>query len=318
MNQKQVIPVFVSEIKQLTPIIKQFTLTAKEGELPHFSGGSHLVVTMDSKPKKHKNPYSVVSISPDRKSYVIAIRRDENGRGGSMYMHDQVEVGSELEISAPYNLFPLYPPAQKHILIAGGVGVTPIMGFMKDMPFMIGDYEVHYARRSEEHGGFDEPLKEMVDADRLHFYNDAKGIFLDIRELMSDQPLGTHVYVCGPTGMINAVLDAGKELGWPDGAVHYEIFKSHETGKPFVAKIASTGQEIHVSEDESLLEALERSQFNIDYLCRGGACGFCKTAVVDGVPEHRDYFLNDQEKESNKFIMPCVSRCQGNQIVLAL
>ena len=119
MNQKQVIPVFVSEIKQLTPIIKQFTLTTKDGSLlPHFSGGSHLVVTMNSKPKKHKNPYSLVSISPDRKSYTIAIRRDENGRGGSMYMHDQVEVGTELEISAPYNLFPLYPPAQKHILIA--------------------------------------------------------------------------------------------------------------------------------------------------------------------------------------------------------
>lgn len=312
------IPVIVTSIRDVTPIIKEFTLTRKGGEeLLGFSGGSHIVVVMPSSPRVFKNPYSLVGHSQDRRSYTIAVRLEEEGRGGSLFMHRQVMVGSELAISQPCNLFPLNATARKHILIAGGVGITPMMAYLKDLPFLMGEYELHYAMRNRAFGAYVDDLTRML-GDRLHTYNDEKNTFIDIDDLLMRQPLGTHVYVCGPAGMVNAVMQTGKDLGWPEASLHYEIFAAPEPGKAFTALLNRSGQEITVDENETLLDALESHAVDVDSLCRGGACGFCKTRVIEGFPDHRDFYLSSEEKDSNQYIMPCVSRCRSESITLDL
>lgn len=319
MIHKKIIPVAVTAIRELTPLIKEFTLTAQDGvKLPPISGGGHTVVVMPDADKPHKNPYSLVATSDDQSSYTIAVRREEMGRGGSIYMHDQVKVGSELQISTPANLFPIYKLAKKHLLVAGGIGITPFMAYLKDLPFLDGTLELHYSVRSLEHAAFLDELKDVMNDGLFVYAGEREDERVNLHKLLADQPLGTHVYVCGPTGMVDAVLKAAEELGWPSGAVHYEVFKAPETGNPFMVQLRESGKTVKVGANETLLEALENQGLEIDYSCRGGACGLCKTTVLDGDVEHRDFYLTDEEKSSNKLIMPCVSRCKSDLLALDL
>ncbi len=311
-------PVSVTNIEQLTPLIKAFTFERTDGlAFSPFSAGSHVVVSMGEGHDSHKNPYSLVGHSEDLKQYRIAIRHEANGRGGSTFMHEQIEVGSQLEIGSPYNLFPLHWLARKHLFIAGGVGITPFMAYIKDMKMMHKNFELHYAIRNKKNGAFvDELLRD--NSGKIFIYSNEKHEPLDISRLLDKQPLGTHVYVCGPHQMVEDVLRLSEQLGWPQSAVHSEEFTAPDPGKSFTVKLARSDRKIHVSERESLLEALERSGLDIPYSCRGGACGFCKTEVISGTPEHRDYYLSDEEKSSNKCMMPCISRAKNDDLTLDL
>lgn len=311
-------PVKVINIERLTPLIKAFTFERTDGSaFSPFSAGSHVVVSMGKGSDSHKNPYSLVGNSEDFMQYYIAVRREANGRGGSAYMHDEVEVGSELEIGNPFNLFPAHWLARKHLFITGGVGITPFMAFIRDMKMMHKNFELHYAIRSEKHGAFVEEL-ERDNTGQVFIYDHSKDGILDINKLLGKQPLGTHVYVCGPHGMVEDVLRISEHLGWPQSAIHSEEFKAPDSGEPFTVKLARSHRDVYVSERESLLEALEHAGLEIPYSCRGGVCGFCKTDVVSGIPEHRDYFLSDEEKAANNCIMPCISRARDDELVLDL
>jgi len=308
----------VISVEQITPLIKHFKFERTDGEpfLP-YSSGSHVVVSMKNETDSYKNPYSLVGSSNNYMQYQIAVRLEDDGRGGSKFMHTQVEVGTELEIGYPYNLFPIYKIARKHLFIAGGVGITPFMTFIDEMEMTNGNFELHYATRDESHSAFAQSLSERH-ADKVTFYHDDKGPKLDIEGLLANQPLGTHVYVCGPKGMVDAVLNKADELGWPETSIHSEEFKAPETGKAFKVRLNKSQRDIQVTEKETLLEALEKADLEIPYSCRGGACGFCKTGVVEGDLDHRDYFLSDEERASGKCIMPCISRVKGDNLVLDL
>ncbi|MFT5259558.1 MAG: ferredoxin-NADP reductase [Gammaproteobacteria bacterium] len=312
------IPVTVINVEQLTPIIKGFTFERNDSEpFTPFSAGSHIVVSMDDEQRSYKNPYSLVRNSPDFKQYQIAVRREANGRGGSAYMHDEVEVGSQLEVGNPFNLFPVHWLAHKHLFIAGGVGITPFMAFIRDMKMTNSPFELHYAVRNAKHGPF---VAELVENNlkEVFIYDRGEDQVLDFKQLLSKQPLGTHVYVCGPHRMVEDVLRIAESRGWPQSAIHSEEFKAPDAGQPFSVKLARSQRDVHVSERESLLEALERTGVEVPYSCRGGACGFCKTDVVSGEPEHRDYYLSDEEKAANNCIMPCISRAINDDLVLDL
>jgi ferredoxin len=180
-------------------------------------------------------------------------------------------------------------------------------------------YELHYATRSPEYGAYCELLSGN-EPTAVNLYHDSNKHFIDIEGLLGDQPLGTHVYVCGPAGMITRVLDTAHALGWPDSHVHYEKFAAPPTGDAFDATLLRSGIDVHVQPDQSLLEAIEAAGVDAPYLCRGGVCGFCRTEVVevDGELIHNDHFLSDQEKASGKVIMPCVSRARCTKLVLDL
>jgi ferredoxin-NADP reductase len=320
VNHADTIPVRVIATEQVTPQIKHFTLApAAGGGLPAFSGGSHIIVVMRGANRIHRNPYSLMSSPGQLDAYEISVRRMEQSRGGSHFMHDEVQVGSALEIAHPINLFPLDKIARKHLLIAGGIGITPFMAQLADLHNGDVPYELHYAARSPEHCAFGDILSQR-EPGRVHRYHDSTGELIDFEGLLSNQPLGTHVYVCGPAPMIEKVVGTARDRGWPDSHIHWEQFSAPPVGDAFDVYLARSKLNVHVVPDQSLLESIEAAGVEIPYLCRGGVCGFCRTAVVevDGTLVHNDHFLSDEEKASGKAIMPCVSRARCNKLVLDL
>jgi ferredoxin-NADP reductase len=320
MIAAQTFPVEVTAVEAVTPLIKHFTLAAPDGApLPAFSGGSHIIVVMQSAARTHRNPYSLLSPPGRLERYEIGVRRMETSRGGSHFLHDQVRVGSRLDIAHPVNLFGLAKLARKHLLIAGGVGITPCLAQLEDLHDGTVPYELHYAVRSPAHAAFLPRLRARA-AERLRMYYDVDGQVLDIEGLLAHQPLGTHAYVCGPAGLIDRVVVTARRLGWPDSHIHWERFAAPPVGLPFEVYLARARIHVQVPPDRSLLESIEAAGVEVPYLCRGGVCGFCRTRVleVDGLLVHNDHFLSDVEKSASRSIMPCVSRAQCKSLVLDL
>jgi dimethylamine monooxygenase subunit B len=314
------IAVRVAEVATVASGVKRFRFVTLDGSpLPEFSGGAHTVVTMRDGDRVRRNPYSLMGSPFDGSSYQISVLRTVDSRGGSVFMHDKVAAGSELMISQPVNLFPVDRRGRKHLLIAGGIGITPFLAMMtqlsrEDLPF-----ELHYANRSNDRAAYVADLKAAY-GHRLHTYFDDKGEMLPLDRLLEGQPLGTHLYVCGPSGMIDWTLAKARKAGWPDENVHSERFLAPPSGKPFSVELKQSKKKFVVGEYQSILEAVEAAGVDAPYLCRGGACGMCETAVVSckGSLKHNDHYLPDEDKASGKKIMICVSRIDGTDLVLDL
>jgi ferredoxin-NADP reductase len=318
MSGAEKIAVRVSEVTPLNDLVTRFKFEPVAGGLlPTFSGGAHTVVEMEDGGVTRLNPYSLMSDPFDQTAYTISVRRDDEGRGGSVFMHKNVKVGDEITISNPVNLFSLDLRAKKHLMIAGGIGITPFLAQIKQLDRAHGNWELHYSCRSEALGSYVDYLTSTHPNDVTVYYDDQKQA-IDLENLLDGQPLGTHIYVCGPKGMIDWVRGKAAELGWPREAIHYEEFLAPQPGKPFEVKLAVSNKVIQVGEQESLLEAMEREGVDAPYLCRGGACGQCETDVIDysGNFIHRDHWLEADEHASGKKIMPCVSRFEGKTLVL--
>jgi ferredoxin-NADP reductase len=320
VNDAQTLVVEVKAIEAVTPLIKHFTLGPPDGgTLPAFSGGSHIVVVMKGAARVHRNPYSLLSPPHELDTYQIGVRRMEESRGGSHYMHDAVQVGSRLEIAHPVNLFALDKIARKHLLIAGGIGITPFMAMLEDLHGGAVPYELHYSVRAPEHAAFLARLDER-ETGRVRMYYDSAGHAIDFEGLLSRQPLGTHVYVCGPAAMINRVISTAQLCGWPDSHIHSEQFSAPPVGDAFEVFLARSDLKVHVPPDQSLMESIEAAGVEVPYLCRGGVCGFCLTTVLelDGELVHNDHYLSEAERSRGKQIMPCVSRARCRHLVLDL
>ncbi len=320
MSEAQTLEVVVAAVEQVTPLIKHFTLAPVTGDsMPAFSGGSHIVVVMRTPARVHRNPYSLLSPPHRLDAYEIGVRRMEESRGGSHFMHDQVKVGTRLEIAHPVNLFALDKIARKHLLIAGGIGITPFMAHLEDLHERRAHYELHYSVRSPEHAAFLPRILQRA-GERVRMYHDSEAQSIDFDGLLSNQPLGTHVYVCGPAGLIGRVTAAAREWGWPDSHVHWEQFSAPPVGDAFEVFLARSKVSVHVPPDRSLLESIEAQGVEVPYLCRGGVCGFCQTRVLelDGELVHNDHFLSDADKAKRNTIMPCVSRARCKSLVLDL
>jgi dimethylamine monooxygenase subunit B len=312
------IEVRVAEVVQVNDLIKRFRFVARDGsDLPAFSGGAHTVVEMDDHGTRRLNPYSLMSDPEDRSGYEISVRRDDMGRGGSLFLHAHVVPGMEMVISHPVNLFPLDSRARKHLMIAGGIGITPFLAQIAQLEHAGGRFELHYSARSPALGAYMERLT-AAHPGRVHCYFDDQGQVIDLGSVLSMQPLGTHLYVCGPKGMISWVLSTAEGMGWPKLALHSEEFLAPGTGLPFAVELAASGKTITVGTAQSLLEAMEAAGVDAPYLCRGGACGQCETAVhkCDGTILHRDHWLTPEEQASGAKIMPCVSRFEGRTLVI--
>jgi len=309
----------VARIEAVTPEIKRFTLVSRDGgHLPPFSGGSNVVVLIPHETGTYRNAYSLMSSPYDASAYQIAVRRVEDGRGGSQRMHNAVKEGDELEILRPVNLFPLSKHARLHLFIAGGVGITPICSQLAELRLRGTPFEVHLAVRGTEHARLGEELRRDY-GDAVRLYHNDRGERLDIHAVLADRPLGSDVYVCGPEGMIQTTIDSAHAHGWTDSHIHYERFlEQGSSGAAFSVTLARSGATIEVSPDQSLLEAAEAAGHELPYLCRGGACGMCETTVLelDGEILHTDDWLSDEDKATNKKIMPCVSRAKCSRLVI--
>lgn len=320
MSAPAEIRVRVAEAEAITPTIKRLKLVPVTGTpLPDFSGGAHTVVHYTDGPRHVRNPYSLMGSPFDASAYQISVLRVPDSRGGSALIHDAVHEGTEITITSPINLFPIDRRARRHILIAGGIGITPFMAMTAQLDREGADFQLHYAMRDRASGAYWQLLCTLY-GHRVHTYFDDTNETLALSRLLDGQPLGTHLYVCGPAGMIDWVLKTAKEAGWPDENVHFERFAAPPPGKAFQVELAKSKRTIDVGARESVLEAIEAAGIEPQFLCRGGACGQCETAVLkaDGSLLHNDHFLSDDEKASAKKMMICVSRFEGARLVLDL
>jgi ferredoxin-NADP reductase len=231
-----------------------------------------------------------------------------------------VKPGHVLTIGWPVNLFPLDLRARKHLLLAGGIGITPFIAMLAQLERSGLAFELHYGIRTRSHGAYWKELQARYGEHRVHVYCDAEGSCIPVGALLTSQPLGTHLYVCGPAGMIDGTLDAAHRCGWPRQNLHSERFLAPPPGRPFRVVLARSQKALEVAEHQSILEAVERAGVDAPFLCRGGACGQCETAVLscDGSLDHNDHFLTDEEKSSARKVMICVSRFSGRELVLDL
>lgn len=320
MSHPNEILVRVADVVQVADRIKQFRFVAADGApLPPFSGGAHITVMMDDGNRRIRNPYSLNGSPGGLDGYRISVLQVAGSRGGSRYLHTRVSPGDELRITRPGNLFPIHWPGRRHLLFAGGIGITPFLSMMSQLSTTGREFELHYAMRSAAAGAYGTSLQERY-GDRVALYRTAAGQRIPVDDLLRDRPLGTHLYVCGPSRMIDSVLASARAAGWPDGSLHCERFLAPPAGESFVVRLARTRIAVRVGEHESILEAVEAAGLEPDYLCRGGACGQCETRVVSGsgTIEHHDHYLSPAERAAGDKIMICLSRFRGRELVLDL
>ncbi|WP_332607772.1 PDR/VanB family oxidoreductase [Achromobacter sp. ESBL13] len=310
----------VTRIERVTPQVKRYTLEAMDGgALPPFTGGSHIIVQLRDGTRHYHNAYSLMSSPNALGSYQIGVRRETPSKGGSAFMHDKVAEGDAFHITAPNNLFALDKAARHHVLIAGGIGITPFMSQLHDLHRCAGSYELHYAFRADEHGAFRDELARLC-GNGVRFYVDSKGQRLDLAGLLGGMESGAHAYVCGPGPLIDAVRGAAQAVGIESARVHVEQFAApKQTGGAFTVVLAKSGKTVEVAAGESILNAIERDgSVPVECLCREGVCGTCETHILEGEAEHADQYLSNAEKAAQKTMLICVSSAKGSRLVLDL
>jgi vanillate monooxygenase ferredoxin subunit len=317
------IPVRVAKIVDEAERIRSFELIPDAGgELPAFTVGAHVMVQL---PGSLLRQYSLVSDPEDRARYVIAVLREEHGRGGSRWMHDHLRQGDRLTISPPINRFQLAERGTRHLLIAGGIGITPLLAMARRLNRLAADYTLIYCARTPASAAFRHLLESAPFAPHVRFVYDEgdPGRGLDIRHVLAAESEIAHIYCCGPAGMLRAFRKAA--AAWPTGRVHYEAFGADSAATatagenlPFTIVVASTGQCVLVPPEETMLTALLRLGIEVPRLCEQGYCGSCLTRVLDGIPDHRDTVQSDAEKATNEYVTLCCSRAADEVLTLDL
>ncbi|WP_256832272.1 PDR/VanB family oxidoreductase [Pseudomonas sp. Pse1] len=298
--------------------IFSFELVSASGEaLPPFSAGSHIDVHL---PNGLIRQYSLFNSSQADHSYKIAVLLAPEGRGGSSAMH-QLQIGQELKISQPRNLFPLSHEARRTLLFAGGIGITPILSMAERLSQIGTEFELHYYSRSSEHAAFAEQLKNCSFSDRVNLYFDSEpDTKPDLASMLANRALDEHLFVCGPTGFMDFVLDTARTAGWGEARLHREYFANEaadtDSNQAFEITIASTQQVFNVPAERSILQVLMENDIEIPYSCEQGVCGTCLVRVLEGTPDHRDLYLSASERSANDQILTCCSRAHGKKLVL--
>jgi vanillate O-demethylase ferredoxin subunit len=310
-----------AKIEEAEDICSFTLMPVDETSLPAFSAGSHIDVTLPGGPTRQ---YSLCNAPGDNHCYLISVLRDPQSRGGSAQLHDQVKTGDVLTISLPRNHFPLIRDAAHSLLLAGGIGVTPILCMAERLSQTSASFEMHYCTRSRRRTAFLQRIANSPFASQVAFYFDDEvdSPKLDLAAKLANHDQGTHLYVCGPKGFMDAVLSTAREMGWPEERLHYEFFapleRETDSDECFEVEIASTGKVITVGENESVVQALARSGIMIETSCEQGVCGSCLTRVIDGEPEHFDVYLSADERAANDQFLPCCSRAKSARLVLDL
>jgi ferredoxin-NADP reductase len=305
----------VARVTPLADGVRQLTLAAAgAGDLPSYPPGSHLGLRWRS---DRASCYSLTGDGDSPAAYTVSVLRTPDGRGGSAWAH-ALRAGDPVDAVAPRSTFAVAARARRHLLVAGGIGVTPLLAHARWHVRWGGDFTLYFCARPGRAAHLDE-LRALCGA-RLRAYGGRAALWADLGPALARQPLGTQLYVCGPPGMIDAVTAAAKVAHWAGSRIRSESFKTATDGPraPFRATLATAGRAVDVSARETLLEALERAGAGVPSLCRSGVCGECRTPVASGRVDHRDLVLSAAEKDSGGWIMPCVSRAAGDELELAL
>jgi ferredoxin-NADP reductase/nitrite reductase/ring-hydroxylating ferredoxin subunit len=291
-------------------------LAALSGHLPTFQPGAHIDLHL---PNGLVRQYSITNGPGEQLSYTIAVKREPDSRGGSAAITDTLRVGDVLAISEPRNNFPLRRDATRTILIAGGIGVTPLLSMARALHRSGLPFELHVFARGDDHVPLAAELAALGGAVVTHLGRSPAETAADVRNILGPHGFARHLYVCGPGPMLEMVRGMAAALGWPEEAVHFEYFKNaHEIdmSSSFTVELARSAMTLLVPAGKSILEAMRDSGIDAPSSCEQGACGTCLTRVLEGVPDHQDVYLNDTERASNAAMLTCVSRARSGRLVL--
>ena len=309
----------VASVTAITRSIRQIELTSAQALLP-FTAGAHIDLALGNGLERS---FSMLNDPAETHRYVIAVLRETDSRGGSVWVHDHVRPGDRLTSSEPINNFPLNEAGETHILIAGGIGITPLKAMAHRLVARGANFALHYCARDEGRAAYRNDLRALA-GDRLRVYLDGGDIArgLDVGKLLATRSSAAHVYACGPAGLIRAVREVARD--WPKGTVHYELFRGSEadiaprsTDQPFEITLARTGKTLTVPADRSILAVLKANGIKVKTLCTEGVCGTCRVRLLGGKADHRDEVLTDEQRERE--IQVCVSRAMpGETLILDL
>lgn len=298
-------------------------LVAPDGaSLPAFEAGAHVEVeipgTDGGKPLLRQ--YSLCGDPQDHTHYRLGVLLDPQSRGGSARLHEFARAGGRLRVGEPRNLFPLDMAAAHSILIGGGIGITPILAMAHALHAAGRPFVIHYCTRSADRTAFLTEIECLAFRDRIHLHHDdAPEVerLSPARDLAPVNP-GTHVYVCGPTGFMDWIIGAAHDLGFSDAQIHREYFTAEvdASGGGFEVVAARSGVTLTVEEGTPIVVALAHAGISVTTSCEKGICGSCVVDVIEGVPDHRDSFLTDDEREAGDQILVCCSRAKSARLVL--
>jgi ferredoxin-NADP reductase len=318
MDQFEVV---VSKAEALTSRIREFVLARANGApMPGWAAGAHIDVHL---PDVGRRSYSLIeTISPRAAehptAYRIAVLQESKSHGGSTYMHG-LKAGDRLTISPPANNFPLGAGAGEVALVAGGIGVTPLLTMACELSAAKRPFSFHYAGRSRNELAFLDDIGRLAAA-TVHADDEAGRLF-DLEGLMHRLAPDVPLYLCGPLPMIEAAIALAKRMNWPQGRLHFEIFTAPEEKSgdaSFEVELKGSGRVYEIPAGKTILDVLLEAGEDPIHDCKRGDCGICQTTVISGIPDHRDYILSESEKASNKVMQICISRAKTKRLVLDL
>jgi ferredoxin-NADP reductase len=289
------------------------------GLLPAWTPGAHIDVLLEGDDGDLVRQYSLCGRPDDREVWQIAVLREPEGRGGSAYVHDHLREGTTVRVRGPRNNFPLRP-ATRHLFIAGGVGITPILPMVEAAEATGADWQLLYGGRTRTSMAFLDRLAPH--GDRVLVRPQDEYGLLDLTAHLGVPKEGTLVHACGPEPLLRAVQE--QYAGWPPGTLGVERFAPVTPAEPgaaataFELELARSGLTLTVRPDRSVLETVEEAGVEVDFSCREGTCGTCETDVLDGTPDHRDSLLTEDERAAGDTMFICVSRSRGPRLVLDL
>ncbi|WP_347310758.1 PDR/VanB family oxidoreductase [Defluviimonas sp. SAOS-178_SWC] len=315
------IKVRVRSIVELTDRVRSYELVSpvRSQTLPPFTAGAHVTVYLKSGTERR---YSLCNDPQESHRYCIAVQREDGGRGGSKEVHGTIQVGDEIEISTPQNHFPMDSRAKNSVLIAGGIGVTPILSMARRLARRAAPFTLLCLARDEESAAFYDEIQDLRNESvkvTWHFDGGDPSRLFDIKGFLAAQPEGAHLYCCGPTGLMDAVQSLSAH--WAKGSVHFEYFANDDAGltdddTAFTVSIPRLGKSVEVLANQTIIEALEQAGVDVDYSCLEGTCGTCIVPLLEGEADHRDKVLTESELASN--IALCCSRAKTKSITIEL
>jgi ferredoxin-NADP reductase len=309
----------LSKIEDVARDTKLYTFERVDGgTLPGYKPGAHIDLHL---PNGLLRQFSLTVPASDPDSYTVGVKRDENSRGGSRYIIEQMKVGDQIKISAPRNNFPLVENAPHVVLFAGGIGITPIWCMAQELAARGRSWKIHYACRSQADMAFLSDLKKLDPKFvHLHFDDEAGGKVMDLAAAVGEAPADAHFYCCGPNPMLKAFEAAAASR--PKANVHVEYFTPKEDAAAadglggFWVELAKSGEEYFIPPGKKVLEVLFDAGVDVDYSCELGICGACETKVISGIPVHHDSVLSEEEQASNEKVMICCCGCKTERLVL--
>lgn len=291
---------------------------ADGGALPAFDAGAHVDVQL---PNGLVRPYSLCNAPGETHRWRIGVLREPASRGGSAAVHDTVQEGQTLQVGLPRNHFALAAQARHSLLLAGGIGITPLLAMAWQLASTGASFALHHCIRSRRHAAFAHELAAAPWADRVHWHADDETP-ADLAALLAAPSPGTHLYVCGPRGFMDAVLATARAQGWPESQLHWELFANEAAAAPrdgdeaFEVALAHSGRVVPVARGQTIVQALAAAGVEVLTSCEQGVCGTCLTRVLEGTPDHRDAYLTPEEQAANDQMLICCSRARTARLTL--